>query len=412
MSSLLRKDITLRTISVLLAVFLWLFVLNTANPIKNRTLNIALNVINESTLQDKGIVLKNKNYTRSILVTVRAREEIINKLSETDFTATLDFSRVNSADDKLLTVTDISYIGPEDKNNIMIVEVKPAAVNIDLEKRVQNLFHVEVAATGNLKDNYKIVRITATPESVAIRDVDSLVKTVASVKAVVDVTGLDRDKVFTSNCRVFSKSGDEISSLSKNLNVDIKVEVAKEVSVTPVVKGKPAANFIYGNSSVKPNKVLISGPPEVVSKIDELKTEPVDIENASQNVNLNKLIVLPAGVKLVNSPQQVEVNVGVEQLLTKDLSVTKNDVNFINTEIDNSLQYEVTSPDLMVTVKGEKAVLDKLDVAALKPIVDVNGLREGTYKLPLKVTLNGTAKLMQDYTVDVKVSKRGDAGVQ
>ncbi|MCX7708669.1 MAG: CdaR family protein [Clostridia bacterium] len=409
MSDLLRKDITIRIISVLFAVFLWFFVLDNDNPIATAVVPVPLKVINEDDLQEKGIILKNKDYTKSIEVLVKGRKDRIKNITANDFEAFLDFSKIKSAEDKSLALDGPTYVGKEDVKDIQIWDVRPGkTVKLDLEKKERNPFKVEVVTTGKMKENYKIIKTTVNPEILPLEGSDSQIKSVATIKTLVDVTNLDKDlNVTKKECRVYNKNDEEIKALSRNLFVDIKIEVAKEVPVLPVVKGKPAKNYIDGAKKVKPDKVLITGAPEVLAKISELRTAPVDIENMNTTMDVSKQILLPDGVKLAGGfKEEAAVSVVIEQLVDKELNLSKDDINIINTEIDNSLKYEVATDTVKLMVKGNKADLDKMDVASVKPSVDVMKLGEGVHKLPLKVTLPANAKLIEEISVEVKIEKR------
>ncbi|MCR4435973.1 MAG: CdaR family protein [Clostridiales bacterium] len=425
MNALFKRDITIKTISVLLAVFLWFIVLNIADPFKKITLSVPLTVSNESALQEKGIVNKIKDYPKTISVTVRARESIAKNLTANDFKVSIDFSKVDSMDMKELQVEGPVYIGDGNKKDIQIVEVKPSAISMDLDKLGQNPFKVEVEALGNMKNNYKIVKITSIPDTLSIQAPDSQIKLVSSIKALVDVTNLDRDLTIRKNCKVYDKYGEEIPGLGSNLSVDIKIEVAKEVPVTPVVKGNPAKNYIGLGPKVKPEKALITGTPELLAKIEDLKTEPISIENASANVDVSRFLVIPQGIKLVNTPQEVAVSIVVSLQARKTFAISKDDIHIANKNMDNSLQYEILTPQLDITVKGIKEDLDNLNVSAFSPSVDVNGLGEGIHKIPLKLILPENVTLVknssgngiqegldgnttvsdQDYLVEVKIQK-------
>jgi len=50
------------------------------------------------------------------------------------------------------------------------------------------------------------------------------------------------------------------------------------VPIVPAVRGRPAKNYTDGIHRVVPEKAWISGPSDVIDLIDNLKTEPIDIE--------------------------------------------------------------------------------------------------------------------------------------
>lgn len=404
MNELLKKDITIRILSLLFAVLLWFYVIDNANPIRSKSISVQVLVLheNDNTLLDRGLVLKNKNFLRSVTVTVKGREEALRNVNPADFTAVIDMSDIKSVQDKDLIVDTPRYTGKED----IVIDYKPVTISFEMEKIEKNPYIVDLVTNGDLKQGFKIIKTTITPDTIALQGVNSLMKSVGAIKAFLDITNLDKDLAVRKDCKVYNKKGEEIPELSRNLTVDIKLEVAKEVPIIPVEKGKPAKNFIETGKKVKPLTVMITGAPEVLAKISDLKTEPVDIENVSANVDIKRLIKLPDGVKLYNSPEEVAVSVLIDQVAERQLTISKDDIGFVNTEFDNSLKYEIQVPDIVITVRGNKADLDKLDITTIKPSVDVGGMTDGLQKIPLKVTLPNMVKLSQEYTIDVKIEKK------
>jgi YbbR domain-containing protein len=92
-SELLRKDITIRIISILFAVVLWFFVLDSDNPIGTVVISVPLKVVNEDTLSDRGILLKNKDFTKTVEVFVKGRKDKIKNLTANDFEAVSIFPK-------------------------------------------------------------------------------------------------------------------------------------------------------------------------------------------------------------------------------------------------------------------------------------------------------------------------------
>jgi len=400
MKDLLKKDITIKVVSVLFAILLWLYVLNIDNPYKNRSLTIPLKIENKNTLQEKGLALKNEDFARNVEIIIRGRVEVINKINASDFEAIIDFSKVKSDKDKTLRI-DLFY----DIDDITLPIIIPRSINIQLEKIEKKSFPIQVEVTGQPKRDYKIIEITQAPENVILEDFQSVIDSVAVVKAVVDVSNLDRDKSVKKECKVYNKEGKEMASLSKNLSVEVKLEVAKEVPITLVVKGKPAEDYIEALRKINPEKALIAGPHEVISGITELKTEPVDIENINQSINVTSLIKLPEGVRLVDTPKEVSVNLAVESLVNKSFVITRDEIGFLGFDADQPLNYEVLTESVEITVKGKQADLQNLGVSSLKPSVNVEGLEEGTHNLPLDISLPPGMKLIENKNVEVKITK-------
>lgn len=402
MNELFKKDITIKIVSVLVAVILWLYVYNTAdNPMRPEVFeNIPVRVENESSLADKGLKINNK-YRTTVDITVEGRKDVLAKVRDTDFEVVLDLSKVNSVEDKRIRLNDPKC----SQSGVTIKTIYPMLIDLELIKMKGDFFPVEIEGELTAKTGFKVYRITSNPENLFLEGEEGLINRVGSIKAVWNQKNLDRDITKRINCKVFDRDGKEISELSKNnLSCEVKVEVAKEVPITLTTKGKLAQDFVETLRVLNPEKALITGPPELLEKITELKTKPVDIENINQDMNVTGLIELPEGVKLVDiTTREVAVNITVEHLEVKDYSISTDLI--VLTNMDALLKYIVKPGNLSFQLKGKMNDLNGIAIDHLRPSVDVAGLSEGVHNVPLHINLPASVKLLQDVFVEVKVEK-------
>jgi len=408
MRELLKKDIFIKIASVVFAILLWLVVLNKNNPfITSTPIRVRIEYKNENSLAEKGLVLMNKDSLKSYVeIYVRGRQEDISRVNESDFTVVADFSKVNSENDSVLELEEVVH----DLKNVYVYDMNPKYVSIEIEKIKKKTFPVELVSNITLKENYRIIKETVAPESIEIEDVESKIDAIGSVRVLVDIQDLDKNTVMKKECVIYNKDGKEISSLSKKYSADVSIEVAKEVSIVVPVKGKPASDYVEGAIKISPEKALITGAAEKLAKISELKTEPVDIQNISKSLSVYKPIVLPDGISLIDTPEEVTVNVAIEQLVRKNFIFSKEEIGLLNANTDNAedeepLSYEILTDSVTITVKGRQSDLPSLSKDVFKPYIDVAGLGEGTYKLPVKYFLPSPFSKVNDVEIEVKISK-------
>lgn len=399
MKEFLKKDLTLKIFSIVFAVFLWFSI----NPVKTNQYTVPITVINQESLKSYGLVLNNSSYQRYAVITVRDRGDVLNNIKNSDFEVVLDLSKVKSVNDKFVELEPPVYIGREkiDEKNI---EMKPQTVKLDLGKIEENPFVVQIETYGNLPEGYEIISKTAQPDTVSLKAVDTVLKTVGSVKAYVDVTDLARSFDIRKECKVYDKNGEELPELSKQLSVDIKIVIGKRVPVIPITEGKPAQDYFEGMSTAKPDKVLITGDAETMTKTNEIKTEPIKLDNATGPVNTPVVLQIPEGIKLVSSSREVIVSVEIIPLAQQTFNIEQDNLTINGKKDDNTLVYEVTYP-LAITLKGRIEDLNKVTVANLLASIDVLNLDEGEHEVPLVVTLPNNIIQVEETKVKVKVTK-------
>lgn len=394
------KNITIKVVSVFFAIVLWLF----ANPIKTVSINVPLKIENESYLQEKGIALKSKSIQQTVMIVAKGMGSRVESVTANDFEAKVDLSKITKPENKELTI-DVFYKG-KNKSNVISYDVQPKTVLIEIDKKKVKAFNVQVVTNGTLKNGYKVINSVPAPAVIQIQGYDSLIASIDTVKAFADVSKLDKDNTVKSECRVFDKSGREINEFSGQYSVDIKAEIGKEVPIKPVIKGEPADNYVEGEKTVKPATAVISGDTVILNDINEVKTEAVSIENSKENVMEYSAIKLPYGVKLVNTPGQVQVNIDIEGPLSKEIVLNREDISIINTSVDNNLKYDIQTQSITLNLIGNQKGLEAINNSIIKPNIDVGGLGEGTHKVLLKVSLPAEVKLNVQHEIEIKIEKR------
>ncbi|HHW00775.1 MAG TPA: hypothetical protein GXX36_14655 [Clostridiaceae bacterium] len=401
MKDFLSKDTTIKIFSVVIAILLWLYALNTSDPFDTRKFYVSLRIQNEDTLEEKGLVLKNKDYRKNIEVLVRGRTEALRNLTSDDFTAILDFSKVESEKDTKIRIEGPYY----NTNEITILDVNPKVIEVELEKLKKKSFPVDVQVEGELQAGFKLVGLSYAPEFVEIDNMESVIDTVASIKTTVNISNYTGTVDINKECKVYNKDGKEIPSLGKNISVNIRIEIAKEVPIRLEVKGSPAKEHFEEKRSITPSKALIKGSPEVLAKITELKTEPVDISNATESINVTSPLVLPQGVTLVDTPQDIKVNISIENNEIREFSFTRDEIALTNTLEDNSLEYQIKNDTVTVRVKGRQSLLNSLRKSDIKLRVNVAGYKEGIHRVPLDVSLPSGFSRVDEQFVEVNIKK-------
>jgi YbbR domain-containing protein len=395
-----NKDTYIKIIATLIAIVLWFYVLNSDNPYGTKTFIVPLRIENMEILQEKGLYLKNSStLRRSIEVTFRGRQEVIKTVSVNDFEFILDFSKVKSVNDKYLSIDGPYY----DAKDITPVVVSPRSVNIDLERIQNNSFPVQLTTVGEPKAGYKLVNADISLQTIRLEDRESLMKLVDSIKAEIDITGMSEDATKTLECKVYDKQGNVIQTLSKGLTTDVKLSFAREVPVTLVVNGALPDGYVEVQRNATPNKVLIAGTPEIIANTGDIKTLPVNIGGATKSINSKVALKLPEGVRLVNSPGEVTVNIAVEKLLEKEFIINKEAIALVNT--DSLHKYTIQVDNVTFKVKGRESDINRLNIGIMRPSLDVSGLAEGISTIPLDVVLPSWVNLIQNVNVDVKIEK-------
>ncbi len=396
-----RKDMKTKILSILIAIFTWIIVSNLTNPMISRVfINIPVTILNEDFLGENDYTLKSpvRNY---VDVTIRGRQETIDKIKTSDFVAIADYSQIASVSDRFLELTQLDCL----QNGVVIESYTPTTIPIQLARNRIGTFDVVLEENITMKPGYVLLDTTLSQSTTQIFGEESKISSVGSIKALLDIKDLDRDTTRQVQCKVYDKAGREIPEFGKNLTVSVKVEVAKEVPISLVTRGRLAADYVETSRLINPETVLVRGSAEAMEAVKDIKTEQVDIDTIDSNYTSSVALVVPEDLELVNSPEEITVNINIEKLLVRNIEFGKADISILNARNDATLVYEIMSDRVLLQFRGRQAELNAIRPEALRPAVDVSDLGEGTHKLKLSINVPGQVKLLQTVYADVKISK-------
>ena len=95
MQKRITKNLTLKILAFLIAVFLWLIVVNIDDPVDDKTfLNIPVQVTHEEVITDNNNTYQIVDNTQEVNVTVTAQRSVLDKIKAEDIQATADMKEL------------------------------------------------------------------------------------------------------------------------------------------------------------------------------------------------------------------------------------------------------------------------------------------------------------------------------
>lgn len=182
---------------------------------------------------------------------------------------------------------------------------------------------------------------------------------------------------------VRSPFGVEVVTVSpSNVAIAFEQSASKVVPVVPAVEGDPADGFVVGTVTADPSTVEVVGPVSALANLTEAITEPVTVSGASHPLRESVTIGVPDPAVRLRTPQSavVTVNVGAAPIDRRIGDVV------ITVRSGGSRKVQVTPPTVAVVVRGSHEVVDDLTSSMLEAAVDLEGLGQGQYQLPVRVT--------------------------
>ena len=144
MKEKLGNDLVLKIFSLVLAILLWLFVINTEDPVITKSFsNIPVDMLNEQVLDELNRTYKITEGS-TVSFTVKGKKTVLDKLKKSDFRATADVSSMSKVNSIPIKIVPLKFA-----DQLEIVSGNNQSVKVKLEdlRRVQ--VPVTVETTGN-----------------------------------------------------------------------------------------------------------------------------------------------------------------------------------------------------------------------------------------------------------------------
>lgn len=414
MKEKLINNLGIKILSICLAAFFWIVIVNIDDPVKTRTFsNVPVQVINESTLTSK-----NKAYDilsgDMVDFTVTGKRTQLEKLKKSDFIVTADLSQLTPPFDTIkINVECTKY------SDLEISMGKVSTMKISLEDIISEQFSVKVVTSGNPAPGYAADKTEVSPVLLKVSGAESIVQEIADVKVLVDISGVSEDVTKIVVPKAYNEKGIEIDSSKLTFSYhEIKVTVSiLETKTIPVVltqTGEVAYGYQLEDVAYEPQEIEIKGSSSMLNKITSIPIS-VDInelrEDKEYTISVREILE-EYNVSVVDSDMEnIVVKVTVQKLIEKTFSVSKNDIIIDN--LSEGLTSEFADDGLSYTIKlmGIEEDINNLTAASLTPRIDLRGLGVGRYEVELKVVVPDTIKVLSASTVTVRLTKEDEEPV-
>lgn len=406
MKEKLINNLGIKILSVCLAAFFWIIIVNIDDPMKTRTFtNVPVQVLNESTLTSK-----NKAYDivsgDTVDFTVSGKRTQLEKLKKTDFIATADLSQLTAPFDTVkINVECMRY------SDVEITMGKVSTMTITLEDIISERFSVKVVTSGLPAPGYAADKTEVSPVLMEVSGAKSVIHDISDVKVLVDISGASSDVTRTTTPKAYNEKGVEIDSSKlrfsyKEVSVKVTILETKLVPVVLTQTGEVAYGYKLVDAAYEPQEIEIKGDSSNLAKVKNLPIS-IDVTNLTEDKEYTVAIresLEPYGVSVVDSDMEnIVVKVTVEKLVEKTINISKNDITFTNTDSDFAHEYTDQVGSYSIKLMGLSEDLEKITIASLSPRINLSGLEAGRHRVELDITLPQNVTAMNTVVVGIRL---------
>ena len=239
----------------------------------------------------------------------------------------------------------------------------------------------------NLPENLEMVEPPQESVDVRVRGAADLLGRLVSgdLVAAVDLSAAQpgRRLFHISPERVKAPFAVEVTQITPS-SVAIRFEpsATRVVRVHPSIEGEPAPGFIVGEITAEPAVVEVVGAESALRRVAEAITEPLWVGSARSGVKATVVLgVAEPGVRLKttrNALVSVAIVPAPEARILDSVPVRVHN-------LAPGLTARVTPPTVKVRVRGVKEVVERIRDGSVMAYVDLSGISEGDYGLPVRL---------------------------
>lgn len=408
----LTNNIGLKFLAVLIALVLWLAIVNVNDPEKTITVsNIPISVTNESAITSRDMVynVKSEQYLN---ITVSGKRSIVSNLSAEDFRATAslkELSKVNSIP------VDVTTKNASLGRKITIVKQSAQTILVDVENVEEKDFtDLVVEYTGKVADGYVAGLSSMSTDEVTVKAPTSIIDKIKKVAVRCSLDGTNTN--ISKKCPVilYDKNdkeikSDEIELSDKKIRVNVNVLRAKQVPISTINKdelGKPADGYVVDDVILSSDSITVYGSEESLDSIESLDIQDdIDVSDAKGDVTQNIDVTgkLPKGLS-VSGESTITVKVLIKKLIPRTFEYDASEVSL--NDLSSDLDVQLVTKKVKVTLQGEEEVISQLTKDDMAISADLGKVKEGTTTVHVDVAVPDNTTLMNNVTIKIKAKAK------
>lgn len=419
----LKSNWGYKLLSVFVAIVIWYAVVDVNDPVETATYTVKVTVTNESYIANGKQVYSIDDQYSTVTVYIKANRSVLNDISADDITVTADLTQIVDLDrDPVMVPLTVSCPNVSAGD----ITLSRTTIPITIENVASKTLSVSVSCGDSVPgSDYEVGTTTPNPETVVVNGPESIVNTITSAVAQIDVTGMTQDGTREAELQFLDQNGDALSedTVSDYLTLDgdittVTVQVdlwekVNDVSLAVEYSGTPASGYNVADVSTTPETISVAGTDSALEELAAdnntitLSDSSINIDGATDDMSFDVNISdsLPDGLRLTtNEADAVTVTITILSDETREISVDVDDIVTQNLDSTQTVSYDSTEITLRVT--GTESVIDSIDASDLTVSVDLSGLKDGDYTVPVTVENLPSGVTCEDLTIPVHLKEK------
>lgn len=418
MKKKLMNNISLKIMSVIAAVLVWLIVVNVDNPIRTTSYVISNVELTNQAYIENQVCLPDKDQ-ETIRVYITGDRKTLSRISASNIRAYADMQQAVDLEKTPVMVPITVVCDGISQSNI---EVVPKNYAVHLQDKKTQEFVISVSSGDSRPGKgYEIGTLTCSPEKIKITGPETLINKIDNVTATIsNVEGKTENVSQETSLVIYDKNGEVLTDAEMSyLNVPKVVVTARLWKVRSNIRidaeeytGEPAEGYQVDSVVTVPDVVSVAGSDEALQNLAEtelniisIPAELIDITGADSDceMKVNVAELLPDGLKLPSgASEDVWIRVNILPVGSHAYEYQTQNIEVEN--LGKDLQVTFGTDRIELRIKETEAAEEILDESWIKASVNLEGKEEGSYELPVDVELPEGYELVEPVTAEVQIS--------
>ena len=375
-------------IAIAAALMLWMYVITTVSPNSKTTIpDIPVVFEGETWLMENRNLMITSGTNTTVDLEVSGNRSDLNKLNRSNVTLKVDLTKVYEAGTAEMPYT---IIYPNDVPAGAITEEGryPAAVKLEVEKRLTHEIPVNVVFTGAVPENFiaETENVVLDYPVINIKGPASVVEQVTQAR--IDVNLQDCTESLSESYRytLCDEEGnpvdvEQVTTDVAEVHVDVKIQRFQVVQLKVNVLYGGGATEGYTRYEIKPTSIRVSGSEAVLQDLTEITLGTVNFAVLMEDTQMTFPINLPEGVTNLTGITEATVDVSFVGLSIKEFAIEK----IVANNVPDGLECELMNEVVKVTLRGPTAMINLISPENIVVSVDLTGKEVGASTVKAKI---------------------------
>lgn len=410
LGKLVNNNTFLIIISLVASFTLWFYVNGYYNPEDTDSIYdvpVAINFEGSIPEQNGLTILDSENAT--VDITVSGPRVYLATLRRDSITVTADMDKVTSAGSYSLPIK----IAIPNSDKLTIIDQSIYSVNVEFDKQASKEVPIEIITKGELKADYMLDTITASPSVINLTGPAKLLDNIDSIPIEINVAPFTTTQTIKANVVVVDKNGDEV--VNKNLTkdydtvaVNIPVYKVKEVPITvALVNSSGGSDESIIKTEITPSTIRVAANEADLQEYTQLILGTIDTAQYDSNSVINFEVVSPSGIRFIDEVSKVSVKLSFDSYKSTTFSVPTTSLEYSN--VPEGILPSTSVGNISVKFRGVPANIDALSPEDVTAHIDMNTVTAttGTVSLPVTFTIKDhpNVGIIGKYTINVNLNK-------